>query len=43
MNLPLAVACLRLILRAVPGTSPNKSGRHVDVVGAVLRVLKNSG
>jgi predicted MFS family arabinose efflux permease len=43
MNVPLVVACLWLILRAVPATGRANTGRRVDVVGAVLCVLGLSG
>ena len=43
INLPLVVACLWLILRAVPSASPTNTGRRVDVVGAALCVLGLGG
>jgi EmrB/QacA subfamily drug resistance transporter len=43
INLPLVVACLWLIRRAVPATSPSKTRRKVDVVGAALGVLGLGG
>jgi EmrB/QacA subfamily drug resistance transporter len=43
INLPLVVACLWLILRAVPATSPTNTRRSVDVVGAALCVLGLGG
>jgi EmrB/QacA subfamily drug resistance transporter len=43
INLPLVVACLWLILRAVPATSPTDARRSVDVVGALLGVLGLGG
>ncbi len=43
INLPLVVACLWLILRAVPSTNPTNTRRTVDVVGAVLCVLGLGG
>src|ERR1700742_2907141 len=43
INLPLVAVCLWLILRAVPSQGPTKSGRRVDVVGAVLCVLGLGG
>ncbi|HEY1515141.1 MAG TPA: DHA2 family efflux MFS transporter permease subunit [Solirubrobacteraceae bacterium] len=43
INLPLVVACLWLILRAVPASSPTDSSRRVDVVGAALCVLGLGG
>jgi EmrB/QacA subfamily drug resistance transporter len=43
INLPLVVACLWLILRAVPATARSKTRRRVDVVGAALGVLGLGG
>ena len=43
INLPLVVACLWLILKAVPATRPANKGRRVDLVGAVLCVLGLGG
>jgi predicted MFS family arabinose efflux permease len=43
INLPLVAACLWLVRRAVPATSPGKTRRRVDVVGAVLGVLGLGG
>ena len=43
INVPLVVACLWLILRAVPSTPAMKKRRRVDVVGAVLCVLGLGG
>src|SRR4051794_30145145 len=43
INLPLVVACLWLIQRAVPPTSPTNTRRRVDLVGAVLCVLGLGG
>jgi len=43
INLPLVVACLWLIQRAVPATSPTNTRRRVDWVGAVLCVLGLGG
>jgi EmrB/QacA subfamily drug resistance transporter len=43
INLPLVGACLWLIQRAVPRTSPTNTRRRVDVVGAVLCVLGLGG
>jgi EmrB/QacA subfamily drug resistance transporter len=43
INVPLVVACLWLIRRAVPASSPTDSRRRVDVVGAVLCVLGLGG
>jgi EmrB/QacA subfamily drug resistance transporter len=43
INLPLVVACLWLILKAVPASSPSKTRRRVDVVGATLGVLGLGG
>src|SRR6201996_5425870 len=39
ITLPLVVACLWLILKAVPDTRPTNTARKVDVVGAALCVL----
>jgi EmrB/QacA subfamily drug resistance transporter len=43
INLPLVAACLCLILKAVPASSPTKTRRRVDVVGALLCVLGLGG
>jgi EmrB/QacA subfamily drug resistance transporter len=43
INLPLVIACLWLILSAVPATSPSNTSRRIDVVGAVLCVLGLGG
>jgi EmrB/QacA subfamily drug resistance transporter len=43
INLPLVVACLWLILKAVPAASPSDSQRRVDVLGAALCVLGLGG
>ena len=43
INLPLVVACVWLILRAVPATARPKTRRRVDVVGAALGVLGLGG
>jgi EmrB/QacA subfamily drug resistance transporter len=43
INLPLVVACLWLILRAVPATSPTHTHRRIDVLGAVLCVVGLGG
>jgi EmrB/QacA subfamily drug resistance transporter len=43
INLPLVVACLWLILKAVPATSPSETRRRVDVLGAALCVLGLGG
>ncbi|MEA2385798.1 MAG: hypothetical protein QOH72_5769 [Solirubrobacteraceae bacterium] len=43
INLPLVLACLWLIQRAVPPTSATNTRRRVDVVGAVLCVLGLGG
>jgi EmrB/QacA subfamily drug resistance transporter len=43
INVPLVIACLWLILKAVPAASPTKTRRRVDMVGAVLCVLGLGG
>jgi EmrB/QacA subfamily drug resistance transporter len=43
INLPLVIACLWLILKAVPATKPHGSRRRVDVIGALLGVLGLGG
>ena len=43
INLPLVVACLWLIMRAVPRTTPSATHRRVDVIGALLCVLGLGG
>ena len=43
INVPLVVACLWLIRRAVPATTPANTRRRVDVVGAALCVLGLGG
>ena len=43
INLPLVVACLWLIKKAIPASSPTDARRRVDVVGAVLCVLGLGG
>ena len=43
INLPLVVACLWLIMRAVPRTTPSATHRRVDVIGALLGVLGLGG
>jgi EmrB/QacA subfamily drug resistance transporter len=43
INVPLVIACLWLILRAVPATAPAGPHRRVDVVGALLCVLGLGG
>jgi EmrB/QacA subfamily drug resistance transporter len=43
INVPLVIACLWLILKAVPAASPTKTRRRVDIVGAVLCVLGLGG
>jgi EmrB/QacA subfamily drug resistance transporter len=43
INLPLVLACLWLIWRAVPAGTPSAAHRRVDVVGAVLCVLGLGG
>ena len=43
INLPLVVACLWLIRRAVPAAPPSAAHRRVDVVGALLGVLGLGG
>ena len=43
INLPLVIACLWLIRKAVPATAPAGPRRRVDVVGALLCVLGLGG
>jgi MFS family permease len=43
INLPLVIACLWLILKAVPQTLPQGSRRGVDIIGALLGVLGLGG
>jgi EmrB/QacA subfamily drug resistance transporter len=43
INLPLVLACLWLIWRAVPASEPSAIHRRVDVIGAVLCVLGLGG
>jgi EmrB/QacA subfamily drug resistance transporter len=43
INLPLVIACLWLIRRAVPAIRPGTEARRVDVVGALLCVLGLGG
>jgi EmrB/QacA subfamily drug resistance transporter len=43
INLPLVVACLWLIMRVVPSTTPSATHRRVDVIGALLCVLGLGG
>ena len=43
INLPLVIACLWLIMRAVPATDTSTRHRQVDVVGGVLCVLGLGG
>ena len=43
INLPVVVACLWLIMRAVPRTTPSATHRRVDVIGALLGVLGLGG
>jgi MFS family permease len=43
INLPLVVACLWLIMRAVPAAKPTAAHRQVDVIGALLCVLGLGG
>ena len=43
INLPLVVACLWLIMRAVPRATPSATHRRVDVIGALLCVLGLGG
>jgi predicted MFS family arabinose efflux permease len=43
INLPVVAACLWLIMRAVPSTSPSATHRQVDVIGALLCVLGLGG
>ena len=43
INVPLVLACLWLIFRAVPSKAPSTSRRKVDVVGALLCVVGLGG
>jgi EmrB/QacA subfamily drug resistance transporter len=43
INVPLVIACLWLIFKAVPATAPTGPRRQVDVVGAILCVLGLGG
>jgi EmrB/QacA subfamily drug resistance transporter len=43
INVPLVIACLWLIFKAVPATAPTGPRRRVDVVGALLCVLGLGG
>ncbi len=43
INLPLVIACLWLILKAVPATKTQGPRRRVDVIGALLCVLGLGG
>ena len=43
INLPLVIACLWLIAKAVPSTHPTSARRKVDFVGALLCVLGLGG
>src|SRR5271166_6146036 len=43
INLPLVVACLYLIKRAVPSANPSTTHRQVDLIGALLCVLGLGG
>jgi len=43
INLLVVVACLWLIMRAVPRTTPSATHRRVDVIGALLGVLGLGG
>jgi EmrB/QacA subfamily drug resistance transporter len=43
INVPLVIACLWLILKAVPASAPTESRRTVDVIGALLCVLGLGG
>jgi EmrB/QacA subfamily drug resistance transporter len=44
INIPAVVACVALILYAIPPSKPRAAGdRHVDVVGAVLGALALGG
>src|SRR3954464_1046036 len=43
INVPLVIACLWLIVTAVPARTPTGPGRRVDVIGALLCVLGLGG
>jgi EmrB/QacA subfamily drug resistance transporter len=43
INVPLVIACLWLIVKAVPRTAPSERRRRVDLVGALLCVLGLGG
>src|SRR5256885_7257865 len=43
INVPLVIACLWLIFKAVPATAPAGPRRRVDVIGALLCVLGLGG
>src|ERR1700750_2854630 len=43
ISVPLVIACLWLIFKAVPGSAPSGPRRRVDVVGALLGVLGLGG
>jgi len=43
INLPLVIACLWLIFKAVPATAPTGPRRRVDAIGALLCVLGLGG
>ena len=43
INVPLVIACLALILKAVPAAAPSGPRRRVDFVGALLCVLGLGG
>jgi EmrB/QacA subfamily drug resistance transporter len=43
INVPLVIACLGLILKAVPASKPAGPHRRVDVIGALLCVLGLGG
>src|SRR3954467_5401967 len=43
INVPLVIACLSLIFKAVPASAPARTRRRVDIIGALLCVLALGG
>src|SRR3954454_12702860 len=43
INVPLVIACLSLIFKAVPSSAPARTRRRVDIIGALLCVLALGG